>query len=129
MQITTFLMFQGRAEAAINQYVELFPNSRIVSIDRYGPEGPGEAGSVRQAVFEVNGMRLMAIDSPVEHAFSFTPSMSLFVDCDDLAQLERTFGVLSEEGHVLMPPGAYGFSQRFAWVADRFGVSWQLNLP
>ena len=71
----------------------------------------------------------MCIDSFVEHAFTFTPSMSLFVDCDDRAQLDRAFERLSEQGKVLMPPAAYGFSTWFAWVQDRFGVSWQLNLP
>jgi predicted 3-demethylubiquinone-9 3-methyltransferase (glyoxalase superfamily) len=55
--------------------------------------------------------------------------MSLFVDCDSVEELAHLFARLSDGGSVLMPPDDYGFSQRFAWVADRFGVSWQLNLP
>jgi len=110
-------------------YVSLFPRSQILSIERYGPEGPGPAGTVKLADFELNGTRLMCIDSPAAHAFTFTPAMSLFIDVDDLAALEDAFTQLSEGGQVLMPPDAYGFSTRFAWLQDRFGVSWQLNLP
>lgn len=129
MRITTFLMFTGEAEAAMSFYVSLFPRSQILSIERYGPEGPGPEGTVKLADFELNGTRLMCIDSPAAHAFTFTPAMSLFIDVDDLAALEDAFTQLSEGGQVLMPPDAYGFSTRFAWLQDRFGVSWQLNLP
>jgi uncharacterized glyoxalase superfamily protein PhnB len=55
--------------------------------------------------------------------------MSVFVDGESLAELERVFAALSEGGQVLMPLDDYGFSKRFAWTTDRFGVSWQLNLP
>jgi predicted 3-demethylubiquinone-9 3-methyltransferase (glyoxalase superfamily) len=128
MQITTFLMFSGAAEEAMNFYVALFANSRIVSVERYGPEGPGGEGTIKLASFEIGGMRLMCIDSFVQHAFTFTPATSLFVDFDDQPGLERAFERLSEGGQVLMPLDSYGFSRRFAWVQDRFGVSWQLNL-
>ena len=70
----------------------------------------------------------MCIDSYVKHAFTFTPAMSLFVDCDTADELRRVTSALSEGGEVLMPLGDYGFSREFAWVSDRFGVSWQLNL-
>ena len=73
--------------------------------------------------------RYMCSDSPVKHGFSFTPSSSTFVDFDSEAELERTYRVLADGGHVLMPLGNYGFSKRFGWLNDRFGVSWQLNLP
>jgi predicted 3-demethylubiquinone-9 3-methyltransferase (glyoxalase superfamily) len=65
----------------------------------------------------------------VHHPFTFTPAMSLFVDCESEAELDAAFGTLSAGGQVLMPPSNYGFSAKFAWVSDRFGVSWQLNLP
>jgi predicted 3-demethylubiquinone-9 3-methyltransferase (glyoxalase superfamily) len=70
----------------------------------------------------------MCSDSPVKHGFSFTPSSSTFVDFDSPAELERVFGLLSEGGQVLTPLANYGFSERFGWLNDRFGVSWQLNL-
>jgi predicted 3-demethylubiquinone-9 3-methyltransferase (glyoxalase superfamily) len=55
--------------------------------------------------------------------------MSLFVDCENAAEVDRLFAGLSEGGQVMMPLDAYPFSPRFAWVADKFGVSWQLYLP
>ena len=73
------------------------------------------------------GQPVKCIDSPIEHAFTFTPSFSLFVECESAADLEMAYTRLSEAGATLMPPDNYGFSERFAWLSDRFGVSWQLN--
>lgn len=129
MELTTFLMFTGKAEEAMGFYISLFPASRIVSIERYGPGEAGPEGTVHRAVFELNGTRLMCIDSPIQHAFTFTPAMSLFIDCDDPAQIDHLFERLGEGGQTLMPLDTYGFSRRFAWIQDRYGVSWQLNLP
>jgi predicted 3-demethylubiquinone-9 3-methyltransferase (glyoxalase superfamily) len=129
MQITTFLMFAGTAQSALRSYVALFSDSRIVSLELYGPGEVGAAGSVKRAIFELHGTRYMCIDSPVHHDFSFTPSISLYVQCDSLEQFEHLYASLSAEGKVFMAPAAYGFSQRFAWIQDRFGLSWQFNLP
>ena len=71
----------------------------------------------------------MVSDSPAVHAFDFTPSTSLFVTCESVAQIDRLFAALADGGAVMMPLDAYPFSRRFGWVADRFGVSWQLSLP
>jgi predicted 3-demethylubiquinone-9 3-methyltransferase (glyoxalase superfamily) len=128
MEITPFLMFEGAAEEAITFYVSLFPGSRIESLERYGPGEPGKEGTVKQAFFALHSTRFRAFDSPSAHAFTFTPALSIFVECDTQEQLDEAFRALSAEGKVLMPPGAYGFSRWFAWVQDRFGVSWQLNL-
>ena len=127
--VSTFLMFEGCAEEAMNFYVSLFPSSEVTSVQKYGPEGPGAEGSIMVAKFTLNGHPMMCIDSPAKHAFTFTPSVSLFIDCEDNAELERLCGALGEGGKFMMPLGEYGFSKRFAWLADRFGVSWQLNLP
>ncbi len=127
--VQTFLMFEGKAEEALGFYVSLVPNSGIISIDRYGPEGPGPEGSVMTMAATIGGMSVMASDSFVKHAFTFTPSMSLFVTCQSEEELERLSAALREGGSVLMPLDDYGFSRRFTWVNDRFGVSWQLNLP
>lgn len=126
--ITPFLMFEGSAEAAINFYISLFAGSKIEQIERYGPGEPGPEGSVKRATFKLAGLTLMCIDSPMKHAFTFTPSVSLFVECESAAEFEAAFSQLSAGGSVLMPPNNYGFSTKFAWVNDRFGVSWQLNL-
>ena len=127
--IKTFLMFEGQCEQALNFYISLFADGAITGIRRYGPGGPGAEGSVVQATFTLKGQTFMAIDSPVKHDFTFTPAMSLFVDCQDEAEIDRLFANLSEGGKILMPLNAYPFSRKFGWIADRFGVSWQLNLP
>lgn len=127
-EITTFLMFEGHAEEAMRFYVELFPGSELKSIVRYGAAGPGPEGTVQLARFTVAGQQLMCIDSPVKHAFAFTPATSLYVACDTTAEVDRLFGRLSEGGQVLMPLDSYPFSERYAWVNDRFGVSWQIAL-
>lgn len=124
-----FLMFQGgSAQAALDLYFATFPDSGMVKVERYASGEPGPAGTIKVAVFTLCGREFMCSDSPVKHDFSFTPASSTFVDFDDVAELERTFRALSEGGQVLMPLDNYVFSQRFGWLNDQFGVSWQLNL-
>lgn len=83
---------------------------------------------MKTGVFSIAGQTIRVFDSPVKHAFEFTPSSSLFIECESESELERLFAALSENGRVLMPLDNYGFSRRFGWTDDRFGVSWQLNL-
>lgn len=129
-KVTPFLMFQrAQAEAAIHLYTSLFDEAEVLAISRYGPGEPGVEGSVRQAAFALHGQTILCIDSNIEHDFDFTPSFSFFVNCEDEAELERLWAALSQDGEVRMPLDNYGFSQKFGWVSDRFGVSWQLNLP
>jgi predicted 3-demethylubiquinone-9 3-methyltransferase (glyoxalase superfamily) len=125
--ITNFLMFDGRAEAAMNFYFSVFPNSSVISITRYKANEGGAEGTVLHATFSLNGQVFMCIDSPAKHAFTFTPAMSLYIDCDSDAEIENLFKSLSENGSVLMPLNAYPFSKKYVWLNDRFGVSWQLN--
>ena len=127
-KVHPFLMFEGRAEEAMTFYVSLFPDGKVIDITRYGPGQPGAEGSVKVARFTVGGQTVMCIDSPVQHAFTFTPASSLFVDCESEEEVRRLAAALAEGGTALMPLGSYGFSRQFAWVNDRFGVSWQLNL-
>jgi len=127
-KITTFLMFQGQAEEAMNFYTSLFDKSEIISISRYGANEEGEEGTVKHAIFSLNGQEFMCIDSNVKHDFTFTPSISLYVNCDTEDELDRIYEKLSEGGKVLMPLAAYPFSKKFCWVQDKYGVSWQLNL-
>ncbi|WEX86312.1 VOC family protein [Sinorhizobium garamanticum] len=127
-RVRPFLMFQGEAEAAMNLYLSLFSGAKIISIDRYGPGEAGAEGSVMQAQLSIAGETILCIDSPVKHEFDFRPAFSLFVDCDSESELEHLASALAEGGAVLMPLANYGFSRQFAWVCDRYGVSWQLNL-
>jgi predicted 3-demethylubiquinone-9 3-methyltransferase (glyoxalase superfamily) len=121
-------MFEGNAEAAIDFYVSLFPGSQVNEVIRYRANEPGPEGTVKKASFTIAGQTIRASDSWVKHAFSFTPAVSLFVDCESESEIDRICATLSEGGSALMPIGNYGFSRKFAWVNDRFGVSWQLNL-
>ncbi|MEK8128453.1 VOC family protein [Paenibacillus filicis] len=126
--IATFLMFDGQAEEAMNLYTSLFPDSKIISLTRYGPDEAGSEGTVQQASFSLNGQAFRCMDSSIKHDFTFTPSISIFVTFGTEEELDRVYAALSRDGKVLMPLAAYPFSEKFAWIADRFGVSWQLNL-
>jgi len=123
-----FLMFEGKAEEAMNFYVSLFPAAKILDIKRYGANQPGPEGSVMKASFSIGNQTVLCTDSFVKHGFTFTPSFSFFVDCASEEEIGRLSASVSEGGATLMPLGEYGFSRKFAWVSDRFGVSWQLNL-
>lgn len=127
-KFVTFLMFQGRAEEAMNFYTSLFAGSKIDNIVRYGAGEAGAEGSVMMAMFSLGGQQFMASDSPVQHAFTFTPSISIWVNCESEAEIDRVFNALADGGAVLMPLDTYPFSKKFGWVQDRFGVSWQLTL-
>jgi predicted 3-demethylubiquinone-9 3-methyltransferase (glyoxalase superfamily) len=126
-KVFTFLMFEGKAEEAMNFYVSLFEDAKVVSVKRYGPGEAGEEGSVMHAQFTLGDQAFMCIDSPAKHGFTFTPSISIFLVCDGADEVDRLFGRLSEGGQVMMPLGEYPFSPRFAWLADKYGVSWQLS--
>jgi predicted 3-demethylubiquinone-9 3-methyltransferase (glyoxalase superfamily) len=128
--VRPFLMFQGgQAEEAMNFYVSLFDDGKIVEIVRWPKDGPGAEGSVMGATFHVAGQDVMCLDSPVKHNFTFTPAISMFITCESEAQIEKLASALGEGGSFLMPLNSYGFSKKFAWVNDRYGVSWQINLP
>ncbi|MCB0833798.1 MAG: VOC family protein [Bacteroidetes bacterium] len=126
-KIRTHLMFDGTADEAMRFYVGLFPESDILDVAYY-KDGENR-GKVAQASFTLNGREFICIDTPVKHNFTFTPATSIFVDCESMQELERVFGALSKGGQVLMPLDDYGFSRKFGWISDRFGVSWQVNLP
>jgi predicted 3-demethylubiquinone-9 3-methyltransferase (glyoxalase superfamily) len=126
-KITTFLMFEGCAQEAMNFYVSLFEDARVESVHRYEAGAQGPEGSIQHATFTLAGQQFMCIDSPVSHQFGFTPAVSLFVQCASDEEIGRLFAALAQGGQELMPLGDYGFSEKFGWVNDRFGVSWQLN--
>ncbi len=127
-QIAPFLMFQGQAEEAINFYTSTFANSEIITIQRYGPEDPDAEGTVMHATFSLKGQVFHCIDSSIDHGFTFTPAISFSVACDTKEEIDRLFEKLSDGGTVFMPLDEYPFSPRYAWVGDKFGVTWQLSL-
>jgi predicted 3-demethylubiquinone-9 3-methyltransferase (glyoxalase superfamily) len=139
MKTTTFLTFVGdqcgKADEAIYFYTSIFPNSDVISIIRYDE---GEAGGtpelIKHGVFSLNGTYYMVSESNYNHAWSFNPGVSIFVECDSENEIQTLFKKLSSNGGQIMVPldnyktGDYGFGEKFGWCEDKYGVSWQLNL-
>ena len=115
-------MYQGDAAAALDLYDGVFADFRILERDA------GEDGKIRMARAELGGHRINLIDTPPVHDFTFTPSVSFFVEMHSEEALDAAFEKLSDGGKVLMPLDGYDFSPRFGWVQDPYGVSWQLSL-
>ena len=131
---STFLLFVGeqcgKAEEAMRFYTSLFRNSEVKSLKRYEKgETGGPDGALKLGIFTMAGQQYMVSDNDLAHKFSFNPSISIFVTCESEQEMKELLKQLTEGGSTLMPADNYGFSRRFAWVSDRYGVSWQLNLP
>ncbi|HEY2213682.1 MAG TPA: VOC family protein [Acidimicrobiales bacterium] len=129
MALTPFLMFTGQAEEAFRFYLSIFPDSALVDVEHYGADEANVEGTIKRATFNLAGQSFICIDSPPMHAFDFTPSVSFFFDCESEGQLNSLYEALSDGGEVFMPVDQYPFAKRFVWLADRYGVSWQLSLP
>jgi len=128
-ELRTFLTFQGGvASAALDLYGEIFEDFELIETARYGSGEGGPEGTVKVAKFRLAGTNFSCADSPVTHQWGFTPAVSLWIECKDNDELQRLFDRLGDGGNVYMPLDNYGFSTRFGWVGDRFGVTWQLNL-
>ncbi len=132
-KFTTCLLFvreqHGKAKEAVNFYVSLFKNSKIIHMNLHGPGESELEGTVSHAAFILDGQEFVAMDSALQHDFTFTPAMSIFVQCESEQEIDTLYERFMEGGSAQMPLNNYGFSKKFAWVADRYGVSWQLNLP
>jgi predicted 3-demethylubiquinone-9 3-methyltransferase (glyoxalase superfamily) len=125
--VLPFLMFQGDGANALDFYLSVFPDAKVEHVERYGEGESAPAGSIKLCRFSIGQQSVLCTDSPVKHAFTFTPSFSFFVQCGSEDGVRRLSEILKQGGAELMPVGNYGFSTLFAWVSDRFGVSWQLN--
>jgi len=123
-KIVPFLWFDGNAEAAMNFYLSVFKNSKKGEISRYGEAGPGPKGSVMSARFQLEDQAFYALNGGPE--FRFTHSTSIYVSCKNVQEINRLWGKLAEGGNVLMELNKYQFSERYGWVQDKFGLSWQL---
>lgn len=127
-QFFTNLMFEGDAEAALEFYLSIFPDSAVITSQRYRPDET-MAGELKLAQLRLGEHRIILTNSPIDHDFSLNPSASIFVLCRSGGELNRYAEALSKGGRYIMPVATYPFSRRYGWVEDRFGVSWQLNLP
>jgi predicted 3-demethylubiquinone-9 3-methyltransferase (glyoxalase superfamily) len=125
-RISPFLWFDSQAEEAAKLYASLFGDSGIDRLARYGDSGPGPKGSVMTIGFRLEGREFAALNGgPV---FKFTPAVSFFASCGAEGEVEALWKRLSDSGKVLMELQKYPFSEKFGWVEDRYGLSWQLNL-
>lgn len=113
-KITPFLWFNDNLEEAMNFYVSIFKNSKIVSVSRYGEAGPGPKGAVMGATFELDGQQFLALNGGPH--FSFTPAISMFVNCETQDEIDELWEKLS----------AGGEKSRCGWLKDKFGLSWQI---
>jgi predicted 3-demethylubiquinone-9 3-methyltransferase (glyoxalase superfamily) len=128
--ITLFLWFDNQAEDATSFYVSTFRNSKAGTKTYYNEEVAEVAGmpvgSVMTVDFQLEGQDFTALNGNDEHPF--TPAISFFVACETPEEIDRLWQKLSEGGTTLMPLDKYPFSEKYGWVQDKFGVSWQLIL-
>ena len=125
-KISTFLTFSGNAEKAMNLYVSLFEDTKILSLTHFGEGDRGVVGQVMNGEFEINGQSFMVMDMEKQYAPELNWGVSIFVRCQDEAEFDRLFTTFSEGGSVMMGPEAVNHLRKVAWVTDSFGITWQL---
>jgi len=113
-KVTPFLWFDNQAEEAMNFYVSLFKNSKVLSVSRYGEGGPGPQGTVMTGAFQLDGQEFMALNGGPY--FKFTEAISLFVNCETQEEVDELWEKLSEGGEI----------SQCGWLKDRYGLSWQI---
>ena len=129
-KITTFLMFNGDAEEAVQLYTTLFEDSEIITMVKYDATTSQQEGKVQHTIFKLNGQVFMAIDNMNGADIEMNPAMSLFVTVKDQYEMDVLYNGLKEGGAILMPKTEMQPQYReFAWVQDKFGVNFQLALP
>ncbi len=129
-KITPFLWFSDQAEEAAGFYVSCFDQSKINMVSRYSEAGAKASGRPKDSAmvvsFELEGITFNAINGgPI---FMFNPSISFMVNCYTEKEINKLWEKLSPGGEVLMELEKYPFSERYGWLNDRYGVSWQLFL-
>lgn len=113
-KITPFLWFDHQAEQAMSFYLSVFKNSKVLGVNRYNEAGPGPAGSVMTACFELEGQVFTALNGGPAH--QFTPAISFVVHCETQDEVDEYWHKLSEGGQEMA----------CAWLKDKFGVCWQI---
>ena len=119
----------GKAEEAINLYTKLIPNSEIKNIERWAEGEPmSNKDQIKTALFTLAGNEFLVSENTADHKFTFTPAISIHIECESEDEIKIIHQELSKDGKEFMPLDNYGFSKLFVWIEDRYGVSWQLNL-
>ncbi|HKZ80025.1 MAG TPA: VOC family protein [Pyrinomonadaceae bacterium] len=113
-KITPFLWFDNNAEEAVNFYVSIFPNSKVLTVSRYGDAGPGPKGTVMTASFQLYGQEFTALNGGPH--FKFTEAISLVVHCETQEEVDEYWEKLS----------AGGQKSQCGWLKDKYGLSWQI---
>jgi predicted 3-demethylubiquinone-9 3-methyltransferase (glyoxalase superfamily) len=113
-KITTFLWFDNQAEEAASFYTSIFKNSKITGVSHYGEAGPQPAGSVMSVNFQLDGQEFIALNGGPQ--YSFTPAISLFVDCESQAEVDELWDKLTDGGEEV----------QCGWLTDKFGLTWQI---
>jgi predicted 3-demethylubiquinone-9 3-methyltransferase (glyoxalase superfamily) len=113
-KINPFLWFNHNAEEAMNFYVSIFPNSKVLSVNRYGDAGPGAKGSVMTAAFELQGQEFVAMNGGPQ--FTFSPAVSFVVHCENQEEVDKYWDRLSEGGQI----------RQCGWLKDKYGLTWQV---
>ena len=122
-KIVPHLWYDREAREAAEFYVSVFKDSKLQ--DRSVIEGT-PSGNVDIISFEISGQNIIAINAgPL---FMFNDSVSFFYYCGSESEIDRIYKLLSEKGSVLFPLGKYEWSRKYAWVRDRFGLGWQLDI-
>src|SRR5450432_2239649 len=114
-KLTPFLWFNDNAEEAMNFYLSVFPNSRVVAIARYGEGGPGPKGSVMTAAFQLDGQDFVALNGGPH--FKFTEAVSFVVNCETQEEVDAYWEKLIAGG---------GAPVECGWLKDKFGLCWQI---
>lgn len=124
---TPFLWFDDNAEEAANFYINIFKNSKVINILRSPIDTPsGKAGKALTVNFMLNEQPFVALNGGA--IFKPNPSISFYVTYKELSELEDAWNKLSKEGFTLMPLDKYEWGEKYGWVQDKFGISWQLIL-
>jgi predicted 3-demethylubiquinone-9 3-methyltransferase (glyoxalase superfamily) len=113
-KITPFLWFDKEAEEAMHFYVSIFKNSKVKGVTHYGEAGPGPAGTVMTASFELNGQEFVALNGGPN--FKFTEAISFVVNCETQAEVDEFWEKLSAGGKTV----------QCGWLKDKYGLSWQI---
>jgi predicted 3-demethylubiquinone-9 3-methyltransferase (glyoxalase superfamily) len=114
-KITTFLWFDDQAEEAVNFYTSLFQDAKVLEVSRYGEAGPGPAGEVMVINFQLDGQEFTALNGGPQ--FKFNEAISLVVNCENQAEVDRLWEELTADG---------GEESMCGWLKDKYGLSWQI---
>lgn len=114
-KVTPFIWYESQAEDAAKLYVSLMPNSRIVDVARWGKGSPYPEGAIMSVTFELDGQQFIAFNGGAH--FKINEAFSLFVNCEDQAEVDRYWNALIADG---------GEASQCGWLTDKFGVSWQI---